>query len=372
MTLRLKSAVLAGMTISRRPWRGLPANTCLRFHSNSVQRPCHIPRKWYRKVPIPRDSACSVSGICSAVERLAPCAVNRHVNRTQNILTNIGGAILKHHVLTAIVFFGSCLPSYARPKAAIIAAATNRGWVLTWSDEFDGADGSPPDPRKWVVETGGDGWGNDELEYYTSRSQNIRQENGNLVIEAFKEKFTGSDGVQRNYTSARLETQGRFSQRYGRFEARIQIPSGQGVWPAFWLLGDDFSTSGWPKCGEIDIMESIGSEADVVKGTLHGPGYFGSNPLTSAYTLPRGRFSDGFHVFAVEWEPEVVRFYVDEKLYATKTPRDLPSGTQWVFDHSFFVLLDLAVGGNLPGQPDDTTTFPQRMLVDYVRVYSGK
>jgi beta-glucanase (GH16 family) len=287
-------------------------------------------------------------------------------------LTYVGKAILKHHVLAAIVLLASCLQGHAQPKAARTDSATKRGWVLTWRDEFDGANGSPPDPRKWVVETGGNGWGNDELEYYTSRSKNIRQENGNLVIEAFKEKFTGSDGVERNYTSARLKTEGRFTQRYGRFEARIQIPSGQGVWPAFWLLGDDFSTSGWPKCGEIDIMESIGSEADVVKGSLHGPGYFGSNPLTSAYTLPRGRFSEGFHVFAVEWEPEVVRFYVDDKVYATKTPNDLPAGKRWAYDHNFFVLLDLAVGGNLPGRPGDSTVFPQRMLVDYVRVYKRK
>jgi len=245
----------------------------------------------------------------------------------------------------------------------------NVGWILTWSDEFNGTNGSPPDPTKWVVERGGSGWGNDELEYYTARSQNVRQEHGNLVIEAVKERFTGSDGIQREYTSARLKTEGLFRQRYGRFEARIQIPAGKGLWPAFWMLGDDYSTVGWPKCGEIDIMESIGSEADSIRGTLHGPGYTGLPALTTAYKLPHGRFSDGFHVFAIEWEPQAVRFYVDAELYATKTPADLPGGTRWAYDHPFFVILNLAVGGNWPGSPDEATVLPQRMLVDYVRVY---
>ena len=245
-------------------------------------------------------------------------------------------------------------------------------WVLTWSDEFNGPNGAAPEPTKWVVESGGNGWGNNELEYYTSRPENVRQENGNLVIEAVKESFTGPDGVRRNYTSARLKTEGKFTQLYGRFEARILIPSGPGAWPAFWMLGDDYPTRGWPGCGEIDIMESIGSESATVQGSLHGPGYSGATPLTSAYTLPRGRFSDEFHVFAVEWEPQVVRFFVDDSLYATKTPADLPAGARWVYDHPFFILLNLAVGGNLPGSPRDSTVFPQRMLVDYVRVYSRK
>jgi beta-glucanase (GH16 family) len=192
------------------------------------------------------------------------------------------------------------------------------------------------------------------------------------VLEAVKEDFQGADGIRRSYTSARLSTEHHFSKKYGRFEARIQLPKGQGVWPAFWLLGEDFSTAGWPACGEIDIMENVGKEPATVRGTLHGPGYSGENPLTTAYALPRGRFSDGFHVFAVEWEPEAIRFYVDGELFATKTPADLPAGSRWVFDHPFFILLNLAVGGNLPGHPDDSTVFPQRMLVDYVRVYSRK
>jgi beta-glucanase (GH16 family) len=260
----------------------------------------------------------------------------------------------------------------AQQKAAPAAPASKADWVLTWSDEFDGPDGSGPDPAKWVTESGGNGWGNSELEYYTSRRQNAHLENSSLVIQAIKEKFTGTDGVERPYTSARLKTETRFSQRYGRFEARIQVPSGQGVWPAFWLLGEDFPTAGWPRCGEIDVMENVGKEPATIHGSLHGPGYFGENPLTATYTLAQGRFSDGFHTFAVEWEEASIRFYVDGELYQTRTPSSLPASKHWVFDHPFYVILNLAVGGNMPGPPGDSTVFPQRMLVDYVRVYARK
>ncbi len=274
--------------------------------------------------------------------------------------------------LTAFLIVIPFLRAGAQQKT-VTHTTPESAWVLTWNDEFNGPDGSPPDSAKWVVESGGHGRGNNELEFYTARSQNVRQENGHLVIEAIKENFTGAEGTRRNYTSARLKTQGRFSQRYGRFEARIQIPSGKGMWPAFWMLGDDFSTADWPACGEIDIMESAGdTEPAMIHGSLHGPGYSGTNALTAAYTLPRGRFSDGFHVFAVEWAPHVVRFFVDGDLYATKTPSDVPAGKRWVYDHPFFVLLNLAVGGNMPGSPENSTVFPQRMLVDYVRVYSRK
>ena len=268
--------------------------------------------------------------------------------------------------LVWFAFGGRC----TLPQADAKSSLTKVSWVLNWSDEFTGRDGSAPDADKWVIESGGNGWGNDELQYYTPRSTNVRQEKGQLIIQANKEGFTGPDGVRRNYTSGRLKTNDRFSQRYGRFEARIKIPSGQGVWPAFSLLGDDLSTAGWPACGEIDIMENVGSEPAVVHGSLHGPGYSGTQPLTAVYKLPKGSFSDGFHIFAVEWEPQVVRFFVDGELYATRTPSDLPLGKQWVFDHPFFLVLNLAVGGSMPGRPAASTPFPQRMLVDYVRVYS--
>jgi beta-glucanase (GH16 family) len=238
-----------------------------------------------------------------------------------------------------------------------------------WSDEFNGP-GSAVDPTKWVLETGGNGWGNDELEYYTKRPQNAFVEDGNLVIKVLDEKYTGADGVSRNYTSARLKTQGKFSQTYGRFEARIKIPRGQGIWPAFWMLGDDIDKVGWPKCGEIDIMENIGKEPYLVHGTIHGPGYSGGESIGKMYALSGElKYADDFHIYAVEWEPNAIRFYVDEHLYVTRTPADLPKDAKWAYDHPFFLLLNVAVGGGWPGNPDATSTYPQTMLVDYVRVY---
>ena len=282
-----------------------------------------------------------------------------------NSFLSIHGRLL---CLVGFVLVGACVQPGAQQTGA--APASAESWVLTWSDEFNDPDGSAPDPSKWIVESGGKGWGNGELQYYTPRRDNVRQENGSLVIEAIREKFAGPTDMQRDYTSGRLKTQGRFSQRYGRFEARIRVPPGKGLWPAFWMLGDDFSATGWPACGEIDIMENIGSEPATIHGSLHGPGYSDANPLTATYTLPRGRFSDGFHIFAVEWEPRTVRFYVDGELYETRTPAEVPPGKPWVYDHPFFVVLNLAVGGKLAGRPDDSTAFPQSMLVDYVRVYS--
>jgi beta-glucanase (GH16 family) len=158
--------------------------------------------------------------------------------------------------------------------------------------------------------------------------------------------------------------------KYGRIEARIKLPKGQGLWPAFWLLGSDFSHLGWPACGEIDIMENIGSEPSKVHGSLHGPGYSGGHPLSGVFTLPdQTRFGDDYHVFAIEWEPRAIRFYVDGTLYETQTPDNVPAGERWVFDHPFYLVLNVAVGGYWPGNPDATTKFPESMLVDYVRVY---
>ena len=250
-------------------------------------------------------------------------------------------------------------------------AAESR-WTLVWSDEFNGPDGSRPDAAKWNFEVGGNGWGNQELQYYTSRPENSFVRGGNLVIQALKESFTGPDHVTRNYTSARMTTQGLFEQAYGRFEARLKIPRGQGIWPAFWLLGNDFGKIGWPACGEIDIMENIGKEPSTTHGSMHGPGYSGDFDFTSVYKLPGGvHFFDDFHVFAIEWEPGIVRFFVDQELYATFTPSRLPAGMKWVFDHPFFIVLNVAAGGVWPGPPDSNTVFPQAMLVDYVRVYKA-
>lgn len=165
-------------------------------------------------------------------------------------------------------------------------------------------------------------------------------------------------------------TQGLFAQAYGRFEARIKIPHGQGIWPAFWLLGNDIKTARWPSCGEIDIMEHIGKEPSTIHGSMHGPGYSGEKGFTSIYKLPGGvKFHNDFHLFGIEWEPKEVRFFVDKDVYAIFTPARLPAGMKWVFDHPFFIILNVAVGGDWPGPPNAATVFPQEMLVDYVRVY---
>jgi beta-glucanase (GH16 family) len=245
---------------------------------------------------------------------------------------------------------------------------------LVWSDEFSGPDGASADSLKWTYDVGGNGWGNNELEYYTNRKQNAQVKGGNLVITAQKETYTGSDGVTRNYTSSRLKTQGLFSQAYGRFEARIKIPAGQGIWPAFWMLGNDITSSGWPKCGEIDIMENIGKEPGTVHGSLHGPNTIGrTSDATAPFSLPTGHnFADDFHLYAVEWEPNTIRFYFDTALYATFNSSQWPAGGTWVFDHPFFIILNVAVGGDWPSSPDSTTLFPQQMLVDYVRVYTKR
>src|SRR6266851_1766946 len=182
----------------------------------------------------------------------------------------------------------TCCGSGAIAHSPIARPAS--GWTLSWSDEFSSADGSAPDPAKWTYDLGGNGWGNQELESYTSRPQNVQIQNGNLAISAQQETFTGADGILRNYTSARLKTQNLLVQAYGRFEARIMIPKGQGIWPAFWALGNDIGAIGWPKCGEIDIMENIGREPGINHGSLHGPSSVAAtSDLTGTILLPTGQ-----------------------------------------------------------------------------------
>ena len=292
------------------------------------------------------------------IENVRDCRSKRKLFAAK---TRMGALSILLFTTVVVSFLTACPTAHASNPAV---------WSLVWSDEFDGPSGSAVDSSKWSFDVGGNGWGNNELETYTTRTANSYRDGGLLVIKALKETFTGPDNITRNYTSARLLTKNKFSQAYGRFEARIKIPYGQGIWPAFWMLGDNIDTAHWPNCGEIDIMENIGKEPSIVHGTFHGPGYSGGNGLSAAYTLPNGqKFSDDFHTFAVEWEPNVTRFYVDGLLYKTRTPADLPAGTSWVFDHPFFIILNVAVGGGWPGNPDATTVFPQQMLVDYVRVY---
>ncbi len=252
--------------------------------------------------------------------------------------------------------------------ALTCVAQTNTAWSLVWADEFAQVDGSSPDSTKWAYDigTGSGGWGNNELEYYTSRTNNVRIENGQLVIEAKQEKYLG-----RSYTSARLKTQGIVSWRYGRIEARIKISRSQGIWPAFWMLGTNYTSAGWPTCGEIDIMENIGNETNIVHGTVHGPGYSGGSAVGGPYSLPGNtNFADAFHIYAVEWTTNQIKWFVDGVQYFSVNPAVLPGGATWVFTQPQFLLLNLAVGGYWPGNPNVTTVFPQRMTVDYVRVYA--
>jgi beta-glucanase (GH16 family) len=256
----------------------------------------------------------------------------------------------------------------------LFAPAQVIGRKAAFKDEFSGPAGSPPDPAKWTAEIGGGGWGNQELEYYTNSADNASLNgSGTLVIKAVKlqqpSALTCWYGPCQ-YTSARLITKGKFDLKYGRFEARIKVPSGQGVWPAFWMLGSNIDSVGWPQTGEIDIMENIGREPTTVHGTVHGPGYSGANGITSSFSLPNNApFADDFHVYSIEWSANEIRWYVDGVHYRTVTPQNLPAGSTWVFDHPFFIILNFAVGGGWPGNPDGTTVFPQTMQVDYVRVF---
>lgn len=232
---------------------------------------------------------------------------------------------------------------------------------LVMQEEFDvpGA----PSPSLWNYNIGNNnGWGNNELEYYTDRPQNVKVEDGMLKITAVKESYMGSA-----YTSARVLTKGKFEQKYGRIEARIKMPWGKGLWPAFWMLGANSDTVSWPQCGEIDIMEYLGNNPTSIFGTVHGPGYSGSNAISKNYVLPNDRFDTGFHIFGIEWGENYVNYYVDNVLYNQITPKDVKG--EWVFNQPFYIILNMAVGGNFPGSPNNETSFPQTMLVDYVRVY---
>ncbi|MGA3073341.1 MAG: glycoside hydrolase family 16 protein [Bryobacteraceae bacterium] len=254
-----------------------------------------------------------------------------------------------------------CFAAILSCLALLPAAAQDR--QLIWSDEFNGAPGSPPDPAKWVYDLGGNGWGNHELEVYTdNRANSYLDGQGHMAIRAIQT-------TPGKFTSARLKTQGKFAFEYGRVEARIRIPFGQGIWPAFWMLGADERRKGWPACGEIDIMENIGREPDTVHGTVHGPGYSGANGIGKPFQLASARFADDYHIYAIEWTPERLDFLVDGQTFHTVTPASLPAGTKWVYNHPFFVILNVAVGGGWPHNPDSTSVFPQTMLVDYVRVY---
>lgn len=265
----------------------------------------------------------------------------------------------KFFVASSVCMTASMILSGCDKKA--VQTLPNRSWQLVWSDDFTGNAGTSPDSTKWTYDLGAGGWGNSELETYTRDPQNVSLDGaGNLVIRAVSPSGT-------SFTSGRIKTKGKFSQAYGRFEARIKTPYGPGIWPAFWLLGANVDSQAWPQCGEIDIMEQRGQEPSINHGSVHGPGYSGGNAVTKAYGLTTGRFDTDFHIYAVEWGPDFMDFFVDNYLYERVTPSDV-SGT-WVYDHPFFIILNVAVGGNFVGFPTTGTSFPQSMYVDYVKVY---
>ena len=233
------------------------------------------------------------------------------------------------------------------------------GWTLKWHDEFDA---KKIDPKNWTYDLGAGGWGNGEAQFYTSRPENARLEDGMLIIEARQEKYEDS-----YYTSARLKTQGLQNFQYGRIEARLKVPSGKGLWPAFWMLGSNFNGSNWPDCGEIDIMEYIGKEPDLILGTLHGPGYSGALGF-SAWNRQTYNIADDFHTFAIEWEADEIRWYYDGAEFHKVNKADVGE-RGWPFEQPFFIILNQAVGGQLPGPVGLDTVFPTQYLIDYVRVY---
>jgi beta-glucanase (GH16 family) len=233
------------------------------------------------------------------------------------------------------------------------------GWDLVWHDEFDG---DTIDETNWTYDLGAGGWGNGEAQYYTDRPENAHLEDGLLVIEARQERYE-----EAYYTSARLKSQGLQEFQYGRIEARLKVPAGKGLWPAFWMLGSNFETVGWPDCGEIDIMEYIGREPDLIFGTLHGPGYAGASGL-SKWNRQDYAIADDFHTYAIEWDEDQITWFYEGVAYSTYT-RSAVGEREWPFDQPFFIILNLAVGGQLPGPVGLDTVFPTQYLVDYVRVF---
>ncbi len=276
--------------------------------------------------------------------------------------------VKKIHLLCIAFVLTACSPATLIPPPTSTPSATPSptpaawdlaGWNSVWNDEFDGTE---LDRSNWTFDIGGNGWGNAEWEAYTDKPENVRVEDGMLVITAIEDP---SLPAGRPYSSARIKTQGLHSWQYGRIEARIKLPYGQGIWPAFWMLGDN--NKGWPTSGEIDILEHVGKEPNTIHATVHAPGYSGGSGVTTSFEVPANTLKDDFHVYAIEWQENEIRWFFDDQEYFKLTPADVPD--EWIFDHEFFIIMNLAVGGRWPGYPDDTTIFPQQMLVDYVRVY---
>ena len=255
-----------------------------------------------------------------------------------------------------------------QPAGAPAGGGTVDGkWKLVWSDEFDG---SALDTSKWQFEINGKGGGNGEMQYYTDRPANLSVAGGHMTITAAKEAYQGPDG-KKEYTSARIISKGKGDWKYGRFEARIKMPKGKGLWPAFWMMPSDSTYGGWAKSGEIDIAEVIGDKPNIVHGTLHYGDSWPKNIHTGdKFTLPSGDFSDDFHVFAIEWKEGSITWSIDGKPYQTQTKwSSVAAPFPAPFNQRFYYIFNVAVGGNWPGPPNAGTVFPQKMEVDYVRAY---
>ncbi|MFZ2488980.1 MAG: glycoside hydrolase family 16 protein [Anaerolineae bacterium] len=271
-------------------------------------------------------------------------------------------------LLVIVILVTGCQGSRQPEKAALAIptpiptpAVAREGWALVWNDEFDG-DGL--NHSNWTFDLGGGGWGNGEAQVYTDLAENVRVQDGLLVIEARKET-NATGGFQ--FTSARLKTQGLKTFQYGRIEARLKVPAGAGIWPAFWMLGSNIDQVGWPDCGEIDIMEYVGRDPNLIMGTLHGPGYSGALGLTSR-SLQDYPIADDFHTYAIEWDQNQISWFYDDVEYHTLTREDV-GNDRWVFDQPFFLILNLALGGTLGGFISPETVFPAQVYADYVRVY---
>lgn len=272
----------------------------------------------------------------------------------------------------AVALFMACKGNDSTPVVApvtttppVSTTTAAPAWKLVWSDEF--ATPGLPDPKKWAYDVGGNGWGNNELQYYTDqRAENARVENGKLIIEARKEDYKGN-----KYTSARLLTQGKQTWRYGRVEAFAKLPKGVGTWPAVWMLGENIGTAGWPRCGELDIMEHVGYDEGVVHGTAHTLDYNHTKGTQKEGKVTIANVTSDFHLYAIEWSGTQIDFFVDDQKYYSVARSVLGgSESQWPFDQPFFLILNIAVGGNWGGQKGvDEKIWPQRMEIDYVRVY---
>lgn len=268
-------------------------------------------------------------------------------------------------------------PPTPTPLVVATPGPAPSSWSLLWSDEFDDPAGTPPDPATWARDLGDGsaagivGWGNNERQYYTDGTENAATDGeGNLLLTI--RRGDGSYDCYYGpceYTSARLVTRGLREVQYGRVEARIRVPTGFGVWPAFWMLGTDIGEVGWPASGEIDVMEHVGRRPNEILGTLHGPGYSGSSGLSQTVDLGVP-VADEFHTFAIEWWSGHIAWFLDGTMYHEASPADVAPNA-WVFDHPFYLILNVAVGGNLGGPVGSDLALPQSMAVDYVRVYEG-